>query len=148
MSKALSFGYADLPTLVRALQAPARLSIIKCLSQGPKPSSAVYTELRNGGFSSMERSTFYYHVFVLKEAGLIYEQGQIMGAGKPEKVWALSSDTVIIDLRSQSVEGLGRAIYLMRMVRLGFPRRTSCEYGNAISLLGQSLLEPAPNYWR
>jgi len=69
----------------------------------------------------MERSTFYYHVFVLKEAGLIYEQGQIMGAGKPETVWALSSDTVIIDLRSQSVEGLGRSDLPDEDGSLGFP---------------------------
>ncbi len=100
MNESLSFDYPTLPLLVKALRAEARLSILKSLKDGPKASSAIFADLRSNGFSDMEKSTFYYHLLLLKSLGIIYEVSQIIGAGKPEKVWGLAAERIIIKLVS------------------------------------------------
>ncbi|MGC8601351.1 MAG: ArsR/SmtB family transcription factor [Thermoprotei archaeon] len=95
----LRFDYSSLEGLVEVLSAKARVSIMMALRDGPKSSTSLYEQLNHNGFPNMERSTFYYHLQKLRTHGLIKESGSISGAGKPEKIWTLSADTLVISLR-------------------------------------------------
>ncbi len=95
----LIFDYSSLEGLVSVLSAKARVSIMRALRDGPKSSASLFEYLKREGYEDMEKSTFYYHLQKLRACGLIRESGNIAGAGKPEKVWSLAADSLVISLR-------------------------------------------------
>jgi len=84
--------------LLKPLLAEPKRSIIKILSDGVKGTNEIYEALKERGLE-MPRSTLYYHLSALEDAGIIEMAGyREEGGGAPEKLWKLKIRKVGIDL--------------------------------------------------
>ena len=92
---------SNLKALMMALKpllAEPKRSIIKILSEGVKGTNEIYEALRERGLE-MPRSTLYYHLSALEDAGIIEMAGyREEGGGAPEKLWKLKVRRIGIDL--------------------------------------------------
>ncbi|MDV3103512.1 helix-turn-helix domain-containing protein [Thermococcus waiotapuensis] len=83
---------------LKPLLVEPRRSIIKILSEGVKGTNEIYGTLKGFGFE-MPRSTLYYHLSALEDAGIIEVAGyREEGGGAPEKLWKLKVRKIGIDL--------------------------------------------------
>jgi len=88
----------SLMMLLKPLLAEPRRSIIKILSEGVKGTNEIYQALQERGLN-MPRSTLYYHLSALEDAGIIEMAGyREEGGGAPEKLWKLKVRKIGIDL--------------------------------------------------
>lgn len=82
----------------RALHCPTRWNIIGIIGKGEKGTGEILQELRKSG-ETLARSSLYYHLSELEEAGIIemaaYRQER---GGAPEKTWRLKLLEIRIDL--------------------------------------------------
>ena len=82
----------------RALHCPTRWQIIRILGEDEKGSGEILEGLRKVG-EGLARSSLYYHLSELEEAGIIeMAQYREVGGGAPEKVWKLKTREIKIDL--------------------------------------------------
>ena len=82
----------------RALHCPKRWEIIRIIGKGEKGSGEVLEGLYGAG-ESLARSSLYYHLSELEEAGIIeMARYREVGGGAPEKVWRLKTREIKIDL--------------------------------------------------
>jgi|GEM_PF-6284098 len=82
---------------LEALECEPRRSILALLADGPLASGDIYRGLLSMGTQTKEKSTFYYHLSKLREAGLIRVRNTLEGAGKPERVWELACNGVCFE---------------------------------------------------
>jgi len=83
---------------LKPLLAEPKRSIIRILSEGVKGTNEIYEALREHGLE-MPRSTLYYHLSALEDAGIIEMAGyREEGGGAPEKLWKLKVRKIGIDL--------------------------------------------------
>ena len=93
----------QLITLLAMTQAEPRHSIIEALSTGEKTTGQIYEHLQSKGYA-IPRTTFYYHLSELENAGLIVHTGyREAGGGAPEKTWKLRTREICIDLLTGSI---------------------------------------------
>jgi len=82
----------------RALHCPSRWSIIRIIGEGEKGTGEILEGLKEAG-ETLSRSSLYYHLSELKEAGIIemasYKEE---GGGAPEKIWRLKTKEIRINL--------------------------------------------------
>ncbi len=84
--------------VLKPLLAEPKRSIIKILSEGVKGTNEIYEALRERGLE-MPRSTLYYHLSALEDAGIIEMAGyREEGGGAPEKLWRLKVRKIGMDL--------------------------------------------------
>ena len=82
----------------RALHCPTRWAIIRIIGEEEKGSGEILEGLKEAG-ESLARSSLYYHLSELEEAGIIeMARYREMGGGAPEKVWRLKTREINIDL--------------------------------------------------
>lgn len=82
----------------RALHCPTRWAIIRILGDEEKSSGEIFEGLKEAG-EKLARSSLYYHLSELDEAGIIELAGyREAGGGAPEKVWRLKVKEVKINL--------------------------------------------------
>ena len=82
----------------RALHCPTRWAIIRIIGEEEKGSGDILAGLKEAG-ESLARSSLYYHLSELEEAGIIeLARYREMGGGAPEKVWRLKTREINIDL--------------------------------------------------
>ncbi|WP_258084207.1 helix-turn-helix domain-containing protein [Thermococcus thermotolerans] len=83
---------------LRPLLTEPKKSIIRSLAEGEKGTNEIHSELRARGLN-MPRSTLYYHLSSLQDAGIIEMAGyREKGGGAPEKVWRLKVRKICIDI--------------------------------------------------
>ncbi|WP_209476675.1 winged helix-turn-helix domain-containing protein [Thermococcus stetteri] len=93
----------SLMMLLKPLLAEPRRSIIRILSDGVKGTNEIYRALQERGLE-MPRSTLYYHLSALEDAGIIEMAGyREEGGGAPEKLWKLKVRKIGIDLVSGEI---------------------------------------------
>lgn len=82
----------------RALHCPTRWTIIRFLGEDPKGTGEIFEGLKEVG-ESLSKSSLYYHLSELEEAGIIELAGyREEGGGAPEKIWRLKTREIKIDL--------------------------------------------------
>ena len=82
----------------RALHCPTRWAIIRIIGEEEKGSGEILAGLKETG-ESLARSSLYYHLSELEEAGIIeMARYREVGRGAPEKVWRLKTREIKIDL--------------------------------------------------
>jgi DNA-binding transcriptional ArsR family regulator len=82
----------------RALHCPTRWKIVRIIGEEEKGSGEVLEGLKEAG-ESLARSSLYYHLSELEEAGIIeMARYREVGGGAPEKVWRLKTREIKIDL--------------------------------------------------
>ena len=82
----------------RALHCPTRWEIIRIIGEEEKGSGEILEGLKEAG-ESLARSSLYYHLSELEEAGIIeMARYREEGGGAPEKVWKLKTREINIDL--------------------------------------------------
>ncbi len=82
----------------RALHCPARWAIIRIIGEGEKGSGEILEGLAEAG-EGLARSSLYYHLSELEEAGIIEMAGyREVGGGAPEKIWKLKTREIRVDL--------------------------------------------------
>jgi len=82
----------------KALHCPTRWAIIRIIGDDEKGSREILGGLREAG-EKLARSSLYYHISELDEAGIIEFAGyRETGGGAPEKVWRLKVKEVKINL--------------------------------------------------
>jgi len=82
----------------RALHCPTRWEIIRIIGEEEKGSGEILEELKDAG-ESLARSSLYYHLSELEEAGIIeMVRYREEGGGAPEKLWKLKTREIKIDL--------------------------------------------------
>lgn len=82
----------------KALHCPTRWSIIRILGDEEKGSGEILEGLKEAG-EGLARSSLYYHLSELDEAGIIeLARYREAGGGAPEKVWRLKVKEVKINL--------------------------------------------------
>ena len=82
----------------RALHCPARWNIIRILGEEEKGTGEILEGLRESG-EALARSSLYYHLSELEEAGIIEMAGyREEGGGAPEKTWKLKTKEIKINL--------------------------------------------------
>ena len=82
----------------RALHCPTRWEIIRIIGEEEKGSGEILEGLKEAG-ESLARSSLYYHLSELEEAGVIeMARYREVGGGAPEKVWRLKTREIKIDL--------------------------------------------------
>ncbi|MPW38413.1 helix-turn-helix domain-containing protein [Thermococcus sp. 101 C5] len=88
----------SLMMLLKPLLAEPKRGIIRILSDGVKGTNEIYQALQERGLE-MPRSTLYYHLSALEDAGIIEMAGyREEGGGAPEKLWKLKTRKIGIDL--------------------------------------------------
>ena len=101
MPRRMMTDKSNLKALMMALKpllAEPKRSIIKILSEGVKGTNELYEALKERGLE-MPRSTLYYHLSALEDAGIIEMAGyREEGGGAPEKLWRLKVRKIGIDL--------------------------------------------------
>ena len=86
----------------RALHCPVRWTIIRLIGEEKKGSGEILKGLKSAG-EKMARSTLYYHLSELEEAGIIEVAGyQEVGGGAPEKLWRIKTREIRVDLLTDS----------------------------------------------
>ena len=92
---------SNLKALMMALKpllAEPKRSIVRILSEGVKGTNEIYDALKERGLE-MPRSTLYYHLSALEDAGILEMAGyREEGGGAPEKLWKLKVRKMGIDL--------------------------------------------------
>lgn len=82
----------------KALHCPTRWSIIRILGDDEKGSGEILEGLKEAG-EGLARSSLYYHLSELDEAGIIELAGyREAGGGAPEKIWRLKVKEIKINL--------------------------------------------------
>ena len=82
----------------RALHCPTRWKVIRIIGEGEKGSGEILEGLKEAR-KSLARSSLYYHLSELEEAGIIeMARYREIGGGAPEKVWKLKTREIKIDL--------------------------------------------------
>jgi len=82
----------------RALHCPSRWSIIRIIGEEDKGTGEILDGLRESG-ETLARSSLYYHLSELEEAGIIEMAGyREEGGGAPEKTWKLKTKEIRINL--------------------------------------------------
>ena len=82
----------------RALHCPTRWAIIRIIGEEEKGSGEILEGLKDAG-ESLARSSLYYHLSELEEAGIIeMARYREEGGGAPEKIWKLKTREIKIDL--------------------------------------------------
>jgi len=82
----------------RALHCPTRWSIIRIIGEEERGTSEILEGLREAG-ETLARSSLYYHLSELGEAGIIEMAGyREEGGGAPEKTWRLKTREIRINL--------------------------------------------------
>ena len=96
-------GYRDLDKArrfqmyFRALHCPIRWMIIRIIGDEEKSSGEILEGLRRAG-EGLARSSLYYHLSELEEAGIIELAGyREEGGGAPEKVWRLKTKEIHVN---------------------------------------------------
>jgi DNA-binding transcriptional ArsR family regulator len=88
----------------RALHCPTRWQIIRIIGEEEKGSGEILNGLKEAG-ESLARSSLYYHLSELEEAGIIeMARYREVGGGAPEKVWKLKTREIEVDLLSDTEE--------------------------------------------
>ena len=88
----------------RALHCPTRWEIIRIIGEEEKGSGEILEGLKDAG-ESLARSSLYYHLSELEEAGIIeMAKYREVGGGAPEKVWRLKTRAIRVDLLSDTEE--------------------------------------------
>ncbi len=91
-------GLREFQKYFRALHCPTRWMIISSIGDKAKSSSEIYETLKEAG-EELSKSSLYYHLSELEEAGIIeLAEYREAGGGAPEKVWRLKIREVRIDL--------------------------------------------------
>ena len=86
----------------RALHCPTRWEIIRIIGEEEKGSGEILEGLKEAG-ESLARSSLYYHLSELDEAGIIeMARYREVGGGAPEKVWKLKTREIKVDLLSDT----------------------------------------------
>ena len=81
-----------------ALHCPRRWDIIRVIGEEEKGSGEILEGLKKAG-ENLARSSLYYHLSELEEAGIIeMARYREVGGGAPEKVWKLKTREIKIDL--------------------------------------------------
>ncbi|MFH1689956.1 MAG: helix-turn-helix domain-containing protein [Candidatus Eisenbacteria bacterium] len=94
---------------VRALRTPLRQEIVHTLTRlGTCTVRELADELGH------EPAALYYHVHALEEAGIVVETGRHKGSGRPEGVYALVAERIIIDRTETSKAFLSALADLQR----------------------------------
>lgn len=92
-------GLSEVSKYARALHCPTRWRIIEFVRDGQASTSEIADLLKSEG-SIMGRPNLYYHLSELQNAGIIkVAEYREEGGGAPEKVWKLSIDKLIINLK-------------------------------------------------
>ncbi|MFH1864734.1 MAG: helix-turn-helix domain-containing protein [Candidatus Eisenbacteria bacterium] len=94
---------------VRALRTPLRQAIVQTLT-GP----GAYTVRELADELGHEPAALYYHVHALEEAGIVVETDRRKGGGRPEGVYALVAERIIIDRTETSKAFLSALADLQR----------------------------------
>ena len=82
----------------RALHCPTRWNIIAIIGEEEKGTGEILNGLRKLG-ETLARSSLYYHLSELEEAGIIEMAGyREEGGGAPEKTWRLKTREIRINL--------------------------------------------------
>lgn len=82
----------------RALHCPARWNIIRIIGEEERGTGEILDGLRESG-ETLARSSLYYHLSELEEAGIIEMAGyREEGGGAPEKTWRLKTREIKINL--------------------------------------------------
>ena len=82
----------------RALHCPTRWEIIRIIGEEEKGSGEILEGLKVAG-EGLARSSLYYHLSELEDAGIIEMAGyRELGGGAPEKVWKLKTREIRVDL--------------------------------------------------
>jgi len=82
----------------RALHCPARWNIIRIIGEEEKGTGEIMEGLKELG-ETLARSSLYYHLSELEEAGIIEMAGyREEGGGAPEKTWRLKIKEIRINL--------------------------------------------------
>ena len=82
----------------RALHCPTRWEIIRIIGEAEKGSGEILEGLKVAG-EGLARSSLYYHLSKLEDAGIIEMAGyRELGGGAPEKVWKLKTREIRVDL--------------------------------------------------
>ena len=93
----------NLVAMLRFLLSEPKRSIIRILSENVKGTSEIHQALQKKGFN-IPRSTLYYYLSTLAEAGIIEMVGyREEGGGAPEKLWRLKVSKVGINLISGEI---------------------------------------------
>ncbi|ASJ08720.1 DNA-binding protein [Thermococcus siculi] len=93
----------SLMMILKPLMAEPKRSIIKILSDGVKGTNEIYQGLQERGLD-LPRSTLYYHLSALEDAGIIEMAGyREEGGGAPEKLWKLKVRKIGIDLATGEI---------------------------------------------
>lgn len=82
----------------RALHCPVRWVIIRIIGNEEKSSGEILEGLKEAD-EELARSSLYYHLSELEEAGIIELAGyREEGGGAPEKVWRLKTKEIHVNL--------------------------------------------------
>ena len=86
------------PRYFRALHCPTRWAIIRIIGEGKKGSGEILEGLAEAG-EGLARSSLYYHLSELEEAGIIEMTGyREVGGGAPEKIWKVKTREIRVNL--------------------------------------------------
>jgi len=89
----------------RALHCPIRWMIIRIIGDEEKSSGEILEGLKQMG-ESLARSSLYYHLSELEEAGIIELAGyREEGGGAPEKIWRLKMKEIHVNFLEDVGEG-------------------------------------------
>jgi DNA-binding transcriptional ArsR family regulator len=88
----------DIMMRLKFIMSEPRWTIIKILKDSVKGTNEIYEELKAKGYA-LPRSTVYYHLSSLEEAGIIEMAGyREVGGGAPEKTWRLKVTKLCINI--------------------------------------------------
>ncbi len=88
---------------IKFVYSEPRWSIIKIIGEEIKGTNEIYEELQKKGFE-MPRSTLYYHLSALQDAGITDMAGyREEGGGAPEKLWKLKVKKICVELISRKI---------------------------------------------
>ena len=80
------------------MHCPTRWEIIRIIGEEEKRSGEILDRLKEAG-DSLARSSLYYHLSELEDAGIIEMAGyRELGGGAPEKIWKLKMREIRVDL--------------------------------------------------
>jgi DNA-binding transcriptional ArsR family regulator len=93
----------DIMTRLKFVLSEPKRSILEILESGVKGTNEIYEELNARGFA-IPRSTVYYHLSALADAGIIEMAGyREVGGGAPEKTWRLKARKICINIITSEV---------------------------------------------
>jgi len=88
---------------IKFVYSEPRWSIIKIIGNDTKGTNEIYEKMKEEGLN-MPRSTLYYHLSLLSDAGIIEMAGyREEGGGAPEKLWKLRVKKICAELISGKI---------------------------------------------